>query len=208
MVMGGATLSLLASARRGCGFAGAPATSKSCGKPPAGGFSVTVSLSRCRMARCAGAPARMILLSGAAPTALSPGCSHSRPARESQPSGLRRSAVCAARHAALSSFQEPLCANEETERITHVERVSADLASRDRKRMGNYSARYRLDKLAKGCELNLYGELQRRDRAKANNNLARALTKPARGSVCFCTSGAPEGWPRVEICRKNLLDRL
>src|SRR6266705_3554620 len=56
--------------------------------------------------------------------------------------------------------------------------------------------------------LNMYGELQRRDRPKANNNLARALTKPARGSVCFCTSGAPEGWPRVEICRKNLLGRL
>src|SRR5260370_34014467 len=143
LFIGGEALSLLVWGRRGCCFAGPPATSKSCGKPPAGGFSVTVALSRCRMARCAGAPARMILLSGAAPTALSPGCSHSRPARESQPSGLRRTAACAARHEVLSSFQEPLCANEETERITHAERVSADLARRDRKRMRNYSARYR-----------------------------------------------------------------
>src|SRR5260370_1495565 len=109
MVRCGETLSLFASARRVCGFAGVPATRRSGGNPPAGGFSVTVSPSRLRTARCAGPAARWILLSDAEPTGLSPGWSHSRPARESQPSGLRSSALCSARHAAVSFFQEVSC---------------------------------------------------------------------------------------------------
>src|SRR5260370_25397601 len=109
MVRCGETLSLFASARRVCGFAGVPATRRSGGNPPAGGFSVTVSPSRLRTARCAGPEARWILLSDAEPTGLSPGWSHSRPARESQPSGLRRSDLCSARQAAVSFCQGVSC---------------------------------------------------------------------------------------------------
>src|SRR5438046_646498 len=109
MVRWGETLSLFASVRRVRGFAGVPATRRSGGNPLSGGFSVTVSPSSRRMARRAGPEARWILLSGAEPTELSPGWSHSRPERESQPSGLRSSTLCASRQAALSFCQEVSC---------------------------------------------------------------------------------------------------
>src|SRR6267154_906413 len=109
MVSSGESLSLLASARRLCDFAGAPATRKSGENPSAGGFRLTVSLSRWRIARCAGPEGKWILLSVAEPTELSPGCSHSRPARASQPSALRRSALCCSRQTAFSFCQEVSC---------------------------------------------------------------------------------------------------
>src|SRR6266481_8858341 len=61
------------------------------------------------MARWAGPTGRWILLSGAEPAELSPGRSHSRPTRESQPSGLRRSVLCCSRQTAFSLCQEVCC---------------------------------------------------------------------------------------------------
>src|SRR5260370_20480421 len=106
MVRRGETLSLLASARRLCDFAGASGKRKSGGNAPVGGLRLTVSLSRRRIARCAGPEGKWILLSVAEPTELSPGCNHSRPTSASQPSGLRRSALCCSRQAAFSFCQE------------------------------------------------------------------------------------------------------
>src|SRR5438034_7370267 len=120
IVMRGATLSLLGSARRDCGFASAPATRKSCGNPPLGGFSVTVSPSRCKTARCAGPFARRILLSEPEPTLLSPGCSHSSPTSESQPSGFKSSAACWVRQAARSLSKLPVWARSAAARKSPV----------------------------------------------------------------------------------------
>src|SRR6266849_3610276 len=91
------------------------------------------------MARCAGPPARWILLLAAEPTELSPGCSHSRPTRESQPSGLKRSATYCLRHAARSFCQEVSCdavaagssASRRTMKVRQAERLL--------KRKRNYS---------------------------------------------------------------------
>ena len=82
------------------------------------------------MARCAGPPARWILLPAADPTELSPGWSHSRPVSDSQPSGLRRSALCSARQAAVSFCQGVSCdaagpgssANSRAMKVRQVER--------------------------------------------------------------------------------------
>jgi len=125
----GETLSLLASARRDCGNAGAPATRNSFGNPPGGGARVTVSPSRWRTARCAGPVARRIRLSDADPTELSPGWSHSSPASESQPSGLSRSAACAARHATIPFSQETSSASSEPQSRTH-DRMPSDFLAK------------------------------------------------------------------------------
>jgi len=82
------------------------------------------------MARCPGPPPRWILLPAADPTELSPGWSHARPVRDSQPSGLRRSALCSARHAAVSSCQGVSCdaagagssANSRAMKVRQIER--------------------------------------------------------------------------------------
>src|SRR6266480_3673153 len=91
------------------------------------------------MARCPGPPARWILLPAADPTELSPGWSHSRPVRDSQPSCLRRSALCSARQAAMSFCQGVSCdaagagssANSRAMKVRQVERPP--------KRMREYS---------------------------------------------------------------------
>ncbi len=71
---------------------------------------------------------------------MSPGWSHSRPVRDSQPSGLRRSLLCSSRQAMVSFCQAESCANEESERIAQAKKSRADLVERDCERMENYSA--------------------------------------------------------------------
>src|SRR5258708_2627793 len=139
MVRSGESLSLLASARRLCDFAGAPATRKSGENPSAGGFSVRVSPSRCRIARCEGPEGKWILLSVAEPTELSPGCSHSRPTSASQPSGLRRSARCCSRQTAFSFCQPESCARAEHKRSADRRSVFVALVMRLRELMRHYS---------------------------------------------------------------------
>src|SRR5260370_34434094 len=87
----------------------------------------------------AGALARMILLSGAEPTGLSPGCSHSRPARENQPSGLRRSAVRSARQVEVSFCQEVSCEVASAGSNPNRNTMKARQAERSLKRMRKYN---------------------------------------------------------------------
>src|SRR5438132_3406007 len=147
MVRWGETLSLFATACRVCDLAGVPATSKPGGNPPAGGFSITVSPSRCRTARRAGPDARWILLAGAEPTELSPGWSHSRPARDSQPSGLRRSALCASRQSAFSFSQGFSCAAASPGSTANTRAVKARQAERFLKRMRKYTVKENTPKM-------------------------------------------------------------
>src|SRR6266404_6819586 len=102
-VMRGSFLSWSASVCSVCACTGLPSIRNPAGKPPAGGFSVMVSPSRCSTPRCAGPlEGRWILLSLAEPTALSPGSSHSSPASASHPSGFCNSAACCSRHEVIS----------------------------------------------------------------------------------------------------------
>src|SRR5579859_1628622 len=119
MVMRGSFLSWSESTCRVCGCAGLASMRKPWGKPPGGGFSVTLSASRWRTPRWAGALAGIrILLSVAEPKELSPGSSHSRAARASQPSGFWSSMACCSRQATISRCQSPFCDEAEQARKT------------------------------------------------------------------------------------------
>src|SRR6266849_3661904 len=91
------------------------------------------------MARCSGPPLRWILLSAAEPRELSPGWSHSRPVRESQPSGFKRSATYFARHAARSLFQEVSCEAAGAGSSANRRAMKVRQAERFLKRMRKYS---------------------------------------------------------------------
>ena len=183
IVMRGATLSLLGSARRDCGFASAPATRKSCGNPPLGGFSVTVSPSRCKTARCAGPFARRILLSEPEPTLLSPGCSHSSPTSESQPSGFKSSAACWVRQAARSLSKLPVWARSAA---ASKSPVRPPCESRDRKRIRKYNSGMG----GCGCRRARNCKSFSMRRRVARCCAAATLSETSAKSVCF-----PERWP-------------
>src|SRR5437588_9712993 len=92
------------------------------------------------MARCAGLPvARWILLSGPEPIELSPGWSHSRPVRESQPSGFKRSRTYCVRHAARSFCQEVPCEAAGSGNSANKRAIKVRLAKRSLKRMSKYN---------------------------------------------------------------------
>src|SRR5713101_8978031 len=91
------------------------------------------------MARCAGPAGRLILLSGAEPAELSPGWSHSRPTRESQPSGLRRSALCCSRQTAFSFCQEVSCERAIAGNNAIRKAIKVRQAERFLKRMTEYT---------------------------------------------------------------------
>src|SRR6266849_1556348 len=119
------------------------------------------------MARCAGPEARWILLSAAEPMELSSGWSHSRPARESQPSGFKRSATYCVRHAASSLCQELSCeaagAGSSESRIA----MKVRQAERSLKRMRKYNVdekalkmKMRKKEHARACGRSFGGEVR------------------------------------------------
>src|SRR5260370_35806829 len=91
------------------------------------------------MARCAGRAARWILLWSVDATELSPRWSHSRPTRESQPSGFKRSATYCVRHVARSFCQEVSCEAEGLGSSTNRRAMKVRQAERFLKRMRKYS---------------------------------------------------------------------
>ena len=172
MIMRGASLSLLPSARSDCDFAGVPATKKSCGNPPAGGCSVTFSPSRCRMARWAGPFARRMLLSSAEPTELSPGCSHSSPTSESQASGFNRSAACWVRQVAKSLWKVPSWASSEAASRRAATRAVSQRENRSSERIGKYNSGIRIRENTDGIIEN--GDAHHRGKGSKTRQSARS----------------------------------
>src|ERR1700674_30351 len=82
---------------------------------------------------------RWILLSAAEPMGLSPGWSHFRPTRESQPSGFRRSAVCSVRQAEFSFCQEFSCGAASAGSSANRRAMKVSQAERSLKRTRKYN---------------------------------------------------------------------
>jgi len=119
-------------------FCGAPATRKSEGILPqedqGDGLAFQV-----KDGKMCGSSREMDFAVGRGAGELSPGWSHSRPARESQPSGLRRSALCCSRQAAFSFCQEVSCETAVADSSVSNRAMKVRLAERFLKCMKEYT---------------------------------------------------------------------